>query len=112
MLWQPMSSSDSRQVSCANAITRNRRRHPTADQWVIVFPLVADCKDGNGVAVLDLEQRDIVGGAKWNDKFAQQRCIRLCLAAAEWGFSKKRQALGDGVARSTGSRMSFFSTNE
>lgn len=63
---------------------------------VILVQLMPYRQDGDGLVVVDLEQRDIPRGAKWNDQLPQERVIRARFPVAEWREFQTPDAIFDG----------------
>jgi hypothetical protein len=60
---------------------------------VVVFALVAYCKDGYSRRILDLEQHDVSGTAERDDEFAQEWGVSRGLPAGEGKFFEQLYAL-------------------
>jgi len=63
-----------------------------ASLQVIVFALVVDGKNGDGVAVLDLEKRYITRVAEGDQQFAEEWRMGIGFPAAEGELPKKCHA--------------------
>lgn len=85
-------------ISATPAATRLRT------SVVVLFPLVTHGEDSDAVAVLDLEQRDVAGGAERNNEFAQERVAVAAqgLAAGKRKHFEQLDCLGDRRARRFG----------
>ena len=79
-----------------------------ASLQVIVFALVADGKNGDGVAVLDLEKRYITRVAEGDQQFAEEWRMGSGFPAAEGELPKECHASFNGFERILCSLQIFF----
>ena len=69
---------------------------------IIVFPLVAYCKNRHRFGIIYLKQRNIASVAKWNHQFPQKGCVSAGFSTCKRKILKQCHALRNRIARALG----------
>jgi len=80
-------------------ISTESRQYGNVSLQVIVFAPVAQDKDGDGLAVLDVEKRNIDEVAEGDKQFAEERGLRCGFPATEGELPKECHAPFNGFER-------------